>query len=161
MEMSRSRIPSVNIRDAVESDAPAILKIQKLAFQKQGMLYNDFKLPPLVQTLEEMLQDFTKYSYLIAVDADKIVGSVRGDADGTTCRISRLFVHPDRQNRGIGKMLMHAVERKFRDADRYELFTGHKSAKNLALYDRLGYRKFAEKPEGANVILFCMEKKNR
>ena len=123
------------------------------------MLYNDFALPPLVQTLDELIQDFREHAFLKALSDGKIVGSVRGRFESDTCFISRLIVHPDYQNKGIGKKLMHAIESRFSNARRYELFTGHKSEKNLALYTRLGYREFARKPQGANVTLICLEKR--
>lgn len=150
---------TIDIRNASESDAAEILEIQKLAFHQQGILYNDFALPPLVQTLEELLQDHNTYIFVKATYDGKIVGSVRGRVEGDTCFISRLIVHPNYQNRGIGKKLMHAIESKFSDARRYELFTGEKSVKNLALYGKLGYSKYKKKPQGTNVMLICMEKR--
>ncbi len=150
---------TIDIRDASESDAVEILEIQKLAFHGQGILYDDFTLPPLVQTLEELIQDFKTHAFLKALYDGKIVGSVRGRAEVDTCFISRLIVHPDHQSKGIGKKLIHALEDRFGTVHRYELFTGHKSEKNLALYRKLGYYKFGEKPQGDNVILICMEKR--
>lgn len=149
---------NITIRDASKADAQEILEIQKLAFQGQAVLYNDFSLPPLVQTLEELVLDFKSHAFLKAICDGKIVGSVRGCAAGDTCHISRLIVHPGHQNKGIGKMLMRAIEEKFRDVRRYELFTGHKSEKNLALYEKLGYRRYAEKSQGNKVTLIYMEK---
>lgn len=151
---------SIAVLDATEADAAAILEIQKLAFHGQGVLYNDFTLPPLTQTLEELIKDFKKYAFLKAVYEEKTVGSVRGRVEGNTCFISRLLVHPHYQNKGIGKMLMLALEQKFDAARRYELHTGHKSEKNLALYGKLGYREYKRKPQSANVMLICMEKRN-
>jgi ribosomal protein S18 acetylase RimI-like enzyme len=148
----------IEIHEATPSDAGEILEIQKSAFHHQGILYNDFRLPPLVQTLDDLVQDFKTHVFLKAVYKGKIVGTVRGRGEGNTCHISRLSVHPDHQNRGIGKKLMRAIEDKFSGARRYELFTGHKSRKNLALYEKLGYRKFGEKNQGESVILICMEK---
>ena len=156
--MTRNKI-HIDIHNAVESDAAELLEIQKLAFHQQGALYNDFMLPPLVQTLEELIRDFNRHAILKAVYDGKIVGSVRGRAEGDTCLISRLMVHPDYQNRGIGKELMYAIENKFNSVLRYELFTGHKSEKNLALYGKLGYFKYKEKPQGDTVTLICMEKR--
>ncbi|HEX9021817.1 MAG TPA: GNAT family N-acetyltransferase, partial [Nitrospirota bacterium] len=72
---------------------------------------------------------------------------------------SRLIVHSGYQNRGIGKTLMHAIEKKFCSAQRYELYTGHKSEKNLAFYAKLGYREFGRKPQSATVMLICLEKR--
>lgn len=150
----------IDISEASVIDATEILEIQKLAFQGQAFLYNDFKLPPLVQTLDDLLLDFGNYTFLKAVYEEKIVGSVRGCVKGDTCFISRLMVCPDFQSRGIGKKLMIAVESRFKAVKRYELHTGHKSKKNLALYRKLGYQKFHEKPQGEKVMLICMEKWN-
>jgi ribosomal protein S18 acetylase RimI-like enzyme len=150
----------IEIRDANTSDAGEILEIQKSAFHHQGMLYNDFRLPPLIQTLDGLIQDFKSHIFLKAMYQGKIVGAVRGRAEEDTCHISRLIVRPEYQSRGIGKKLMLAIEDKFSGERRYELFTGHKSRKNLALYGKLGYVKFSEKPQGSNVTLICMEKVN-
>lgn len=81
--------------------------------------------------------------------------------EGDTCCISRLAVHPDHQNKGIGKELMLAIENRFSGAKRYELFTGHKSGKNLALYERLGYRTFGEERQSDTVTLILMEKSRK
>ncbi len=155
----RQNDPISDIRDASTSDAAAIWEIQRLAFHQQAILYNDFKLPPLVQTLEEFMQDFEIHAFLKAIDGKKIVGSVRGRSEGTTCHISRLVVCPDYQNRGIGKRLMLAIEKKFGYAQRFELFTGHKSVKNLALYEKLGYREYKRIRQSDNVAPICMEKR--
>ena len=149
---------SPHIYDAMPADAAELLELQKKAFYQQGVLYGDFTLPPLVQTREELILDFKTHAFLKATYEGKIVGSVRGCVEGNTCHISRLIVHPDHQNKGIGKSLMRAIEEKFRNVRRYELFTGHKSEKNLALYGTLGYRPFKEKLEGNSVTLICMEK---
>jgi ubiquinone/menaquinone biosynthesis C-methylase UbiE/GNAT superfamily N-acetyltransferase len=150
----------IDISEAAESDAGEILDVQKQAFHGQGALYGDYTLPPLVQEQTELVQDFKKHVFLKAMLYGKIIGSVRGCTEKETCRISRLCVHPDHQNKGIGKMLMRAIERKFSNAWRYELFTGYKSVKNLALYQKLGYRKYAEKPQDNNITLICMEKRS-
>ncbi len=151
---------AIDIHDASESDTAEILSIQKLAFHGQAVLYDDFTLPPMTQTLDELARDFKTHAFLKALSGGRIVGSVRGRREGDSCFISRLIVHPDHQNRGIGKMLMHAVENKFESVLRYELYTGHKSEKNLEFYAKLGYREYRRKPQSDKVILICMEKVN-
>lgn len=154
----RSSYDAVDICDASPADAREIWELQKAAFYKQAILYNDFTLPPLIQTIDELENDFQKYHFLKALYQGKIVGSVRGAVTGATCAISRLIVHPDHQNNGIGRKLMHAIEHKFSDVQRYELFTGHRSEKSLALYGKLGYHEFARKRESESVTLVCLEK---
>ncbi|HAK60459.1 MAG TPA: GNAT family N-acetyltransferase [Nitrospiraceae bacterium] len=144
--------------DAVPEDAEALLALQKLAFHQQGVLYDDFTLPPLTQTLEEMLRDFDKSLFVKAVYRRKIVGSVRAHKEGATCFIARLAVHPDHQNRGIGRSLMQAAEARFPDVERFELFTGYKSVRSINLYKSLGYVIFKEETEAQPVKLICMEK---
>jgi ribosomal protein S18 acetylase RimI-like enzyme len=68
------------------------------------------------------------------------VGPVRGQLVNRRCRIGRLIVHPDFQGRGICSRLMAEMEALSPESDRFELFTGHKSAGTLRLYERLGYR---------------------
>jgi GNAT superfamily N-acetyltransferase len=60
---------------------------------------------------------------------------------------------PDSQNKGIGTKLMQAIEEYFRMAAHYELFTGHRSARNLYLYQKLGYREFKRLPVNDWIIL--------
>ncbi len=130
----------MEIERAVIEDAEEILSQQKLAYQSQARLYNDYRLPPLVQTLEEIKLDFEKQIILKAVIGVQLVGSVRAFTDGDTCYVGRLFVHPEHQNKGIGMAMMQEIETVFHEAKRYELFTGHKSEKSKSLYHKLGYR---------------------
>jgi hypothetical protein len=39
---------------------------------------------------------------------------------------------------------MQAIEEHFKFADRYELFTGHRSGRNLYLYQKLGYHEYKQ-----------------
>ena len=55
-------------------------------------------------------------------------------------------------------MLMFAVEDIFKQVSRFELFTGHKSEKNIALYQKMGYRLFHQKTVNGNLTLVYMEK---
>jgi ribosomal protein S18 acetylase RimI-like enzyme len=77
-----------------------------------------------------------------ALEEGEIVGSVRAYLEKGTAYIGRLMVKPNSQDKGIGTRLMQAIEEHFRMADRYELFTGHRSARNLYLHRKLAYREF-------------------
>jgi len=53
-----------------------------------------------------------------------------------------------------------AIEQEFPAAARFELFTGHKSARNLYLYQKLGYRIFHRTTQTAKVDLVYLQKFN-
>jgi ribosomal protein S18 acetylase RimI-like enzyme len=146
------------INAASPADAGAILALQKLAFQSEARLYDDFSIPPLRQTLEELWQELAWKVVFKATRAGEIIGSVRGYQQGDTCYVERLIVHPDHQGRGLGTALMGQIEGAFPGARRAELFTGHKSRRNIRLYQRLGYAIFRQEPVAAHLIFVFMEK---
>jgi ribosomal protein S18 acetylase RimI-like enzyme len=92
------------------------------------------------------------------VQEGRIVGSVRTLLDGGTCYVGKLIVHPEAQNQGIGSALMRHLEAFYPDAARFELFTGHKSLRNLHLYTKLGYREFKRVQVNNHLYLVYMEK---
>jgi len=119
-----------------------ILALQKLAYQSEAEIYNDYSLAPLTQTLEELKDDFGKKIFLKAVMNRQIVGSVRAYFKDDSCYISRLVVNPLYQNLGIGRKLLDRIERYFPAAKRYEVFTWHDSKRNIYFYKKNGYKMF-------------------
>ncbi len=69
------------------------------------------------------------------------------------------MVHPSRQGRGIGTLLVRALEQSFPGVNRFELFTGHKSAANIVLYRRLGYIPLREERVNPGLRLVYLEKR--
>ena len=123
-------------------DAWNILNLQKLAFRSEADLYNDYSIDPLTQTVDSIKAEFGKKIFLKAAVGSEIIGSVRFYLDNGICHINRLMVHPDFQNRGIGKRLISEAEKYFPEARIFELFTASRSEKNLGLYKKLGYETF-------------------
>lgn len=141
-------------------DAEAILKLQYLCYQTQAALYNDYTLPPLTQSLTDILYEYDTHSILVARLGEEVVGSVRGELKEGTCYIGRLIVHPRLQGGGLGTKLMYAIEDHFHSATRYELFTGYRSERNLHLYHKLGYTRFREEVHSPQVRFIYLEKHN-
>ena len=146
------------VERASVKDAAEILTLQKLAYQSEAAIYDDYTIPPLTQTLEEIRGDFEKQVFLKVSSGDRIVGSVRAHAREGTCFVGRLIVHPDSQNRGIGTTLLEEVETVFDDAERFELFTGSRSERNLYLYQKMGYEVFRRERLSDKVSLVFLEK---
>lgn len=149
----------VAIGPADASEADAVLALQRLCYQSEAERYHDFAIPPLTQTLDELRHDYGTHSLLVAREAGVVVGSVRGRLIEGTCEIGRLIVDPDRQRRGLGTRLMRAIENEFSRAERYELFTGHRSEGNLRLYGRLGYVETRREVVSSGLTLVYLEKR--
>jgi ribosomal protein S18 acetylase RimI-like enzyme len=150
----------MTIEMATTEDAEEILRLQKLAYTSEAIIYNDFLIQPLLQTLEET-RDEIKHQFVLKYEGEKgIMGSVRGYSKDNTTYIGKLIVHPRFQNTGIGTLLMKEIEGKFPLNRRFEIFTGHKSQKNLHLYDKLGYKQYSSKIINEKLTLIYLEKFN-
>jgi ribosomal protein S18 acetylase RimI-like enzyme len=97
----------------------------------------------LQQTKPELELDFQRMTFLKALVNGKIIGSIRGYAEGSTAHVLRLVVHPYFRGRGVGSRLISEIETTFPpEVTRFEAFTGHKSKRNLYVYGKLGYQVF-------------------
>ncbi len=151
------------IQKAELAHANKILEIQKLAFQSEAAIHNNYTIPPLVQTIESLKEDFSDYHFYIAKIGKNIVGSVKVKlVENNILWIGRLVVHPYYQNQGIGKKLMQFIEDTFKHVSAFELFTAEKSIRNISLYQKLGYvisGKLSE-PGHSDIVLVRLVKTN-
>ncbi len=129
----------ITIKRATEEDLKEILALQYIAYQSEAELFQSTDIPPLKQTIGEVLEEFHKGIILKAMDENgSIVGSVRAYSENGTAHIGKLMVHPEMQNRGLGARLLSEIEQQHPN-QRYELFTSTKSIRNIGLYQKLGY----------------------
>ncbi|HAR64284.1 MAG: GNAT family N-acetyltransferase [Candidatus Margulisiibacteriota bacterium] len=150
------------IEKATILDAEQILALQKKSYVSEAEIYNNYTISPLIQTIEEIRRDFEKQVVLKIVIEDKLVGSVRAYENKGSCYIGKLIVHPDFQNRGLGTQLLCEVESRYLTVERFELFTGFKSERNLYLYQKLGYRIFrTEKVSNLFSLVYLEKYQNR
>ncbi|WP_371812754.1 GNAT family N-acetyltransferase [Saccharopolyspora sp. ASAGF58] len=119
------------------ADAGEVLTLQRAAYVTEVQVHDDVQLPPLTQTLDEVHADLARPSCLTwgFREAERLVGSVRVELDGTTAALGRLMVAPDRQRHGLGTgLLLHAERNLPPQVAAIELFTGeHSTAKPPAL----------------------------
>ena len=130
--------PALRIAPARVEDAGELLTLQRAAYVTEAQLYDDLRLPALVQTLAELRAELAAGGGVVAREGPRLVGAVRLRFDGDVVHVGRLTVAPDRQGEGIGGRLLAAAEAAA-PARRAALFTGHRSEANLRLYRRCGY----------------------
>ncbi|MFJ9817135.1 GNAT family N-acetyltransferase [Streptomyces sp. NPDC101151] len=153
---------SVTISVATEQDTEQIFKLQYLCFQSEAALYGNYRIDPLVQSLDSVSQEVAADCVFVARLGDEVVGSVRGKVteDGAAA-IGKLCVHPRLQGHGIGARLLRAAETALseqRGATRFRLHTGHRSEGNLRLYRRVGYEAVGRSKGADGVEMIVLEK---
>ena len=145
------------IEKAGRQELEAILALQYRAYESEARLLNNWNIPPLKQTLGEVEAEWDRGVILKAVEEGKLLGSVRAWGGNGTVYVGKLMVEPEYQGRGIATKLLLAVEDVF-PGRRYELFTSTQSARNIALYQRCGYRIFTEKQVNDQLRFVYLEK---
>jgi N-acetylglutamate synthase-like GNAT family acetyltransferase len=148
------------IEKALYEDLEEILALQKLAYLSEAENCNDYSIPPLTQTLQGIREDFAKQTILKLEEDGKIIGSVRASEKDGVCFIGRVIVHPEKQNKGLGKMLMKGIEDTFGTCTRYSLFTGKLSLRNLHFYNSLGYRTVSQEKVNEQLTFVYLGKIN-
>ncbi|MEU1052913.1 GNAT family N-acetyltransferase [Streptomyces sp. NPDC005876] len=153
---------SVTIAAATERDAEQIFRLQYLCFQSEAALYGNYRIDPLVQTLDSVREEVAGDCVFVARLGDEVVGSVRGRiTEEGAAAIGKLCVHPRLQGHGIGARLLRAAEAALaeeRGATRFRLHTGHRSEGNLRLYRRVGYERVGIQEGADGVPMIVLEK---
>lgn len=133
------------------ADAGEVLTLQRAAYVPEARHYRDLDLPPLVETLDD-LRAVLAAPTTIALgirDAGRLVAAVRLRLDDAVAHLGRLVVAPDRQGEGLGSTLLAACEGALPpQVHEVRLFTGADSAPTIRLYERFGYAREREAPEG-------------
>ncbi len=142
---------------ANETDLQEILRLQYLAYQSEAALFSSRDIPPLKQTLDEVITEYHSGVILKMMLDDQIIGSVRAREHNGTIHIGKLMVHPDFRGRGYGSRLLSEIEGCF-PKKRYELFTSSKSCGNIRLYQKAGYTIFDCKPVNDELQFVYLEK---
>ncbi|MGA8979253.1 MAG: tRNA (guanosine(37)-N1)-methyltransferase TrmD, partial [Pedococcus sp.] len=102
-----------DVAGATPADAPELLVLGRACWVTEGRIHGSFDIPPLVETLEDVVADLRQWQTWTVRAAGRLVGSVRGrrdPQDASTWQVGRLMVAPDLQGRGLGRALLAHVE---------------------------------------------------
>ena len=131
---------------------------QYLAYQSEAALFGSNDIPPLKQTIDEVIEEYHKGVILKLVTDNKIIGSIRAWETEGTVHVGKLMVHPDYRHCGYGTKLLNEIESYF-SQKRFVLFTSTRSINNLRMYQRMGYKEFERKDVTAELEFIYLEKK--
>lgn len=134
------------IRASME-DAETIWRMQRAAFAVLLERYHDFDTNPGNEPLEKVqwrLSLPATHFYFIRVDGMN-AGAIRviDHGDGSTKKISPLFVLPEYQGKGVAQTAMRAAE-AIHGSDNWQLDTILQETANCHLYEKMGYRQTGE-----------------
>ncbi|PSK86524.1 acetyltransferase (GNAT) family protein [Murinocardiopsis flavida] len=155
--------PGFRIETAVPGDVGEIWTVQLAAYVTEAQAYGDPFILPLTENATQIGAALDRGVLLLkAVEGTRIVGSVRGTAQGGTFLVNRLTVAPDRRRKGIARALMTALEERARaeypEVATFALFTGHMSDGNLRLYRSLGYHEVSRDRSQDHVTMVHLRK---
>jgi ribosomal protein S18 acetylase RimI-like enzyme len=98
-------------RTATESDAEAIARLVNTAFLVEKFFIERDRTNP--STVRSLMQ---KGQFLLAEDAVNLVGTIYLELHGGRGYFGMLSIDPSRQGMGVGRQLVDAAEKIFRDA---------------------------------------------
>ena len=136
---------------AVPGDVPELLVLQRCCWVDEAIANETLELPALVESEDEVRAALQTWATWCVRSGGRLVGSVRAKRDGDTWSIGRLMVAPDQRHSGLGRRLLSFAESQApAGVTEATLFTGARSERNQALYQKAGYSLFTEDaPAGA------------
>ena len=139
-------------------DAPAILALQRVAFEPEARACQTWEIPPLQESVDGVREHIRTATVLKAVEGELLLGSVRGIVTGDTCLIRVLVVAPRAQGRGLGARLLAAVEQAHPQVQRFELTTNMIMVGNVRFYLSHGYEVVEQVQHAPTIRLAFMRK---
>ncbi len=143
---------------ATLEDAPALLAMQKSAFEPEARACQAWDIPPLQETVEGLREHIRMATVLKAVEGDRLLGAIRGVVTGATCLIRVLVVASEAQGRGLGARLLRAIEDAHPHVERFELTTNMIMVGNVRFYLRHGYEVVEQVQHAPTIRLAFMRK---
>ena len=135
---------------ATAADAAELLVLQRCCWVAEAIANDMLDIAALHETLDDVRAWISEWSTWCVRVNGRLVGAVRARRDDTAWEIGRLMVAPDCEGRGLGRWLLRYAEHQApADVATMALFTGARSVRNIAMYERAGYQRGGSAPPGA------------
>lgn len=137
--------------------AKKVLELQKESYQVEAEYIGTSDIPPLKETLEELMS--CGETFIGYFDAGTLAGVLSYKVDEKLIDIHRVMVHPSFFRRGIAKDLVCYLEIMHLSAAEVIVSTGAKNLPAVRLYLKLGFEKMEEVLLGGHVLVANFKKK--
>lgn len=129
------------LRPATLGDAAELFVLQRCCWVDEALANETLDIGALHESLDDVGARLVEWAtWCVRLDR-RLVGAVRARRVDTMWEIGRLMVAPDLGGRGLGGWLLRYAEARVpRGVDTIALFTGAGSERNIAMYERAGYR---------------------
>ncbi|MEV2241021.1 bifunctional NAD(P)H-dependent oxidoreductase/GNAT family N-acetyltransferase [Micromonospora sp. NPDC049891] len=137
-------VAGLTLREARADDMAELLVLQRCCWVQEAIANDTLDLAPLRETLDDLRASMTTWRWWCVRRDGRLVAAVRARAHQRAWLIGRLMVAPDQAGNGIGSWLLSYAEGQAPEGTtHYTLFTGHRSTRNISLYERAGYTRTA------------------
>ena len=160
----------ITVRPTLESDVDTLCELQKAAFMPIYKKYHDAGNPYLRGTEDISRRlDSSTFKYFTVLNDGEIVGGVLYRCYGRTPYIAelstgeyyltRIYIKPDHQCRGIGKQAILLCEKEFGDAVKFYVDFPRELEKNRRCYESADFYSIGKELEAEpGLVLAAYEK---
>ena len=152
---------AAEIRLAQPGDAGELLTLQRACWVQEQQANPDAFIPPLHEGLADVQAWLGQWTTLVVRSGGRLVAAARGRREGDSWDVGRLMAAPDLQGRGLGRLMLRAIEEAAPDdVTAFVLFTGARSTRNLAMYKKAGYRLHGPDPDVPGAVRLTKPRKH-
>lgn len=117
--------------------------------------------PPNYTSLNTLINYIKNNLYFKIVRDNEIIGGIHIQAmNNHHYDLSRIYIKPSEQNKGIGQQSLKFIEKEFPHVTKWTLDTASVCVRNHYLYEKLGYKKTEEMllDKTSSLYLYLYEK---
>ncbi len=140
-----SPVPGAQLRRLAPADAGQVTVLQRCCWVEEAIANQMWSIPPLTESVADVAAWLGSTTTLGLWLDGRLLAMVRGTRTDDAWEVGRLAVVPDLRGRRLGDWMLDRIEGRVEaGCTRYQLFTGAKSERNIAMYERRGYRYIGE-----------------